>query len=110
MAIFQHMHIALEDIPQEIINEYNLLVIAYNIYVYVEIRKGMYDLREVGIIAYIRLVDNMVPHGYSPACYTPGLWKHDTLPTTFTLAVDDFGVKFFKKEHAEHLFNVLQQN
>ena len=37
----------------------------------------------------------------------PGLWKHDTQPISFTLMVDNFGVKYVKEEHVEHLMIVL---
>ena len=41
--------------------------------------------------------------------HTPGLWRHESRPTTFTLAVDYFGIKHFKKSDAEHLFQALGQ-
>ena len=104
------MRIALKDIPSEIITEYNLFQIAHHGFVYVEIRKGMYGLKEASIIAFKRLVTKMAPHGYHPVYFTPGLWRHETLPTTFTLAVDDFGIKYFHQDHLTHLFNALRQN
>ena len=104
------MRIALKNIPQEVIDEYNLTSIAYNGYVYTEIRKGMYGLKEAGIIAYKNLVQKLKPHGYYPFAHTPGIWKHTSTPTTFTLAVDDFGIKFFHKTDAQHLFDALQQS
>ena len=51
MKFFRYMRIALKDIPPEIIIEYNLLSIAHNGYVFIEISKGMYGLKEAGIIA-----------------------------------------------------------
>ena len=38
----------------------------------------------------------------------PGLWKHKTRPVVFSLVVDDFGIKYVGKEHADHLVNSLQ--
>ena len=32
-----------------------------------------------------------------------GLWKHKWRPVTFSLVVDDFGVKYIGKQHADHL-------
>ncbi len=40
----------------------------------------------------------------------PGLWKHDTRPIQFTLVVDDFGVKYIGKEHAQNLKNALKKH
>ena len=39
-------------------------------------------------------------HGYSQSQIIPGLWTHAVKPTTFTLIVDDFGVKFTSIEDA----------
>ena len=39
-----------------------------------------------------------------------GLWHHKTRPITFTLVVDDFGVKYTNEEGAKHLMSVLKQN
>ena len=41
--------------------------------------------------------------------HTPGLWRHVTQPISFTLVVDDFGVKYVGQEHAEHLIQVLRE-
>jgi hypothetical protein len=41
---------------------------------------------------------------------TPGLWKHSTHPIAFTLVVDDFGVKYVGKEHADHLIQCLERD
>ena len=40
--------------------------------------------------------------------HTPGLWKHIHQPIQFTLVVDNFGVKYVGKEHADHLVNFLK--
>ena len=42
--------------------------------------------------------------------HTPGLWTHTTLPSTFTLSVDNFGIKFFAKDDATHLLDALREN
>ena len=41
---------------------------------------------------------------------TPGHWTHATLPTTFTLSVDNFGIKFFAAADATHLLDALRKN
>ncbi len=45
----------------------------------------------------------MAPFGYYKHVNTPGLWYHKTRPISFTLVVDDFGVKYVNKEDADHL-------
>ena len=69
----------------------------------------MYGLKEAIIIAYKRLVRNLQPHGYAPVAHTPDLWTHTTLSTTFTLAVEDFGIKLFAADDATHLLNSLRK-
>ena len=39
--------------------------------------------------------------------HTPVVWRHEIRPTTFTPAVDDFGIKYFKKSDADHLLKAL---
>ena len=41
---------------------------------------------------------------------TPGLWTHTTLPTTFTLTLDDFGIKFFTADDSTHLLDALRKH
>jgi hypothetical protein len=52
----------------------------------------------------------MVPHGYRQTKTTPGLWKKYTLPFTFSLVGDDFGVKYEGLANANHLINALEQH
>ena len=76
------MRVHLKDIPDKVIVEYSLLPIPNSSrYVYLEIRKGMYGIKEAGIIAYKRLVRNLQPHCYNPVAHTPGLWTQTNLPT-----------------------------
>jgi len=70
----------------------------------------MYGLKQAGIIAYKHLVKNLLPYGYTPLHNTPGVWKHQRRKTTFTLCVDDFGVKYFDKKDAEHLIAAIKAN
>jgi hypothetical protein len=93
--------------PEEIIQKYNLNALAVDGWVYIEIRKGMYGLKQAGLLANQLRQTRLAPFGYYPARHTPGLWLHKTRPISFTLAVDDFTVKYVGKQHAEHLRNDL---
>ena len=53
--------------------------------------------------------EGLTNHGYHPCEITPVLYKYDTIPVTFLLTADDFGVKYLGKEHVTHLFDALQQ-
>ena len=111
MDHYEYMRIPLRWFPQEILEQYNILDIASpDEYVYCEICKGMYGLKQAARLAFDRLVLNLAKHGYAPLRRNPGLWTHNTLPTVFALCVDDFGVKYLEKAHADHLINALQEN
>jgi len=40
--------------------------------------------------------------------HTPGMWRCTNHSNTFTLAVDNFGVKYFSKDDTNHLSSALQ--
>jgi len=99
------------DIPEEIINEYKLQEIANKQgMVCIEVTKGMYGLPQAGLLANELLEQHLNKHRYFQSKLVPELWKHTTRPILFTLVVDDFGVKYVGKEHAEHLVTVLQEH
>jgi hypothetical protein len=104
---FEYMKMVLSRFPKEIIQKYNLNALAVDGWVYIEIRKGMYGLKQAGLLANQLLQTRLAPFGYYPARHTPGLWLHKTRPILFTLVVDDFAVKYVGKQHAEHLRNAL---
>jgi hypothetical protein len=106
----EYMRLALNIIPQEIIDKYNLLDKAKNGYVYICIDKGMYSLSQAGRLANNFLVKQLAHHGYHPVEHKHSLWRHITRPITFTLVVDNFGVKYVGKEHADHLLHALKQH
>jgi hypothetical protein len=62
--------------------------------VYIEIHKGMYGLPQVGILAQQLLERRLNAHGYSQNKTVPGLWTHETQSISFTLVVDNFGIKY----------------
>ena len=60
------MRIPIKYFTQEIQDEYNIMDIVDNGYVYIDILKGVYGLKEAGILAFNYLVENLAPHGYHP--------------------------------------------
>jgi hypothetical protein len=108
MESFEYMRISIKLITQEIIAEYNLLSLVSDGHVYIVVQKGMYGLPQAGILANQLLARHLVIHGYHQNKFTPGIWRHVTRPIQFTLVVDDFGVKYKGKEHAQHLIDALE--
>ena len=70
----EFIHIPFKIIPQEIIDAYNLTALVDSQgWVYMRIEKGMYGLKQAGIIANKELVKHMAPFRYHPVQYTPSL-------------------------------------
>ena len=69
------------------------------------IKKGMYGLKQAGIIANQELVKNMAPFGYHPMQHTSGLWVHDNRNTIFSLVFEIFCVQYSSTEDADHFLN-----
>ena len=109
MHFYQYMHLHRCYITKEIINEYHITDNFFDSkgYIYLEIRKGMYGPKEAAILAYEQLREHLAKSGYVLMKHTPGLWRNESFPTTFTLAVDNFGITYFNKSDDDHLFKAL---
>jgi hypothetical protein len=104
---FEYMKMLLLRFQDEIVQKYNLTTLAVEGWVYIEIRKGMYGLRQAVLLANQLLQTRLAPFGYYPARHTPGLWLHQTRQISFSLVVNDFAVKYVGRQHADHLRNAL---
>jgi len=98
------------DLPDTIIKQYNLRELEHNGTIYVKIQKGMYGLPQAGRIANDKLVPILAKAGYHQAKHTPGLFTHKWRPIAFSLVVDNFGINYIGKEHAEHLLAMLEEH
>jgi hypothetical protein len=67
LPIYEYMRLPLSIIPDEIITKYNLREISIGSRVYLEIRKGMYGLKQAGILANQLLQQRLAHYGYYPA-------------------------------------------
>ena len=72
-------------IPQELVDLYNLgEKVKYDskgvVYVYMEIRKGMYGLPQSVILSNKLLKERLTKYGYNEVAHTPGLYKHNKIP------------------------------
>jgi len=100
---YEYLKMPLTLFPEWIIEQYNLRLHALNGFVYLEMRRAVWGLSQAGILANKLLRRRLLPHGYYKGPNTPGLWKHEWRPISFTLVVDEFGVKYVGKEHVQHL-------
>eukprot|EP00804_Cyclotella_cryptica_P007134 CCRYP_020036-RA/>CCRYP_020036-RA protein AED:0.40 eAED:0.41 QI:0/0/0/1/0/0/3/0/479 len=104
----EYMRLKLSDIPSNIIELYHHRDIAHDGYVFVRIQKGMNGLPQAGIIAQKLLEQRLQANGYHQSKINPGFWTHNWRPICFALCVNDFGVKYVGKAHADHLINTLK--
>jgi hypothetical protein len=104
---YEYMRMLLSRFPEEIVNTYNLTALDVDVWVYIEIRKGMYGLKHAGLLATKILQKRVSLCGYYQARHTPGMWLHKTRPIALSLIVDDFTVKYVGKQHAYHLRDAL---
>jgi hypothetical protein len=66
-------------------------------------RRPVWGLPQAGILANKRLRRKLAPFGYTESINTPELWTHKSHPISFTLVVDDFGVKYVTQDNVDHL-------
>ena len=109
MDRYKYMRIHISKIPPEIIDEYNQLPKVCDGYVYFCIKKAIYGLKQSDTLAAKMLVKILNKRGYYQAKHTKGLWLHKTKNISFTLVVNNFGVKYICREDAEELVSILEE-
>ena len=89
-------------IQHKYLDKYNLKKKVQNGYILAQVTKGMYVLPQAELIAHYALVKHMDPYGYNLLIITPVIFTHVSWTINLTLLVDDFGVKYPRKEHVLH--------
>ena len=106
----EYMKIQYKYFPKEVRSAYNLdKIVTTDGWIYIQIIKGMYGLKQAARLAYDLLKKRLSKHGYSPCIENVNFWKHKTRRTKFSLCVDDFGIKYYSKQDAIHLLASLQE-
>jgi hypothetical protein len=105
---FEYMKVLLAVFPVWIRKQFNLDDHAHNRYVYLRMERAVLGLTHVGILANKLHKKRLVPHGYYECINTLDLWKHKWCPISFTLVMDDFGIKYIGNEHANHLVECIR--
>ena len=109
MKEYEYMRIPYRLIPQDIREKYQLESKVHDGHIYCRIKRGMYGLKQAAVLAYDHLCVHLSKHGYHHVPGTTGVFAHVHRPTKFCLCVDDFGVKYFSKDDANHLLSALQE-
>jgi hypothetical protein len=69
-----------------------------------------FGLPQAGIVAQQLLEERLQSTGYTQSKHTHGYWTHEWGPISFTLVVDNFGIKYIGKDHAMHLILILKEH
>ena len=105
----EYLRMKIDNFPEDVIEQYGLKdKVDSKGFIILRVEKGMYGLPYAGIIAQNLLEKRLEKEGYIQSDKTPGFWSHTWRPISFTLIVDDFGVKYVGEEHAHHLLRVLK--
>ena len=78
-------------------------------WVYIKVIRGMYGIPQVGSLGHDLLEQQLNKEGYFQSQIVPGFWKHKTKPNQFVLVVDNFGIKYLKREYLDHLIQLLDK-
>jgi hypothetical protein len=103
LEYYEYMKIPYSLFPRWIIKKYGLEEHVHNGYIFLEMRQSVWGLPQAGILANKKLKQKLAPFGYHKCKNTPGLWYHKTRSITFTLVVEDFGVKCVNKTDVKNL-------
>ena len=95
-------------IPKIIIDHYQLATIVDKGFVYAKINKTWYGLKQSGKVAPNNLVKHLNKYDYVQAEHTDGLFVHKLRDISFTLVVDDFGIKHTNKQDVDHLISIMR--
>jgi hypothetical protein len=102
--------VKLADIPTEIINKYKLREkVTPDGWIYIKCVKTVLGLPQSGSLSNDALEARLNKEGYFKSKIIPALWKHCTRNIQFVLVVDNFGIKYLRKEDLDHLLKTLRK-
>jgi hypothetical protein len=103
LEYFEYNRIPLSLFPAWILKQYNMEKHSLNRYIHLEMRQVVWGLPQAGILSNKHLRHKLSPFAYFEITKTQGLWDHKSRPITFTLVVDNFGVKYENNDDVDHL-------
>ena len=74
----EFLQMKIDTFPEDVIEHYKLQEkVDANGFLFIWVKRGMYELPHAGIIAQKLLEERLTKHGYRQSNHTPGLWIHD---------------------------------
>ncbi len=101
------VNISVEDIAMDILTEYDLLKYVHKGRILCRVDGTMYGHPAAGRIAHKDLVAHLALHGYMQHDNIPCLFFHTSNSISFTLVVDDFGIKYSSMADIDDLQRII---
>jgi hypothetical protein len=106
---YKCMRIPISLFPAWIVAQYDLLHKVVKGHIYLEMQRAVWGLPQAGILANNLLHKRLMPHRFYECKQMPGLWKHAAQHISFTLVVDNVGMKYINKYDVNHLIKCLKE-
>ena len=109
MQTYQYICIHHLYVPAEVLVEYNLTPYYLNtksLWIFWNPKRQVWTQRSCHIGLWV--IERKLGKIFLPFKHTPGMWRHNTHLITFTLSINDLGVKYFSKDDTKHLSSALQ--
>ena len=105
----EYVKIAASKVPAQTIAQFNLdQYIDSKGFIYFVCTRTVWGLPQAGLISNKALVKVLHTAGYIQSANSYGLFKHVDRGTTFSLVVDDFGIKYYNMNDFDHLVDTLK--
>ena len=98
-------------IPDEIIDNYKMKnKVPEDRYIYIYASENLFmDWNNQELLQKI-IARILNKEGYNQAKHTKGIWLHKNKNISFTLVVDNYGVKYIHKQGVDRLIKILEKN
>ena len=104
----EYVSIAIKNIPSDTMMEFDLHQYADGGHILFQVDGTMYGHPVAGRIANADLVEHLCQHGYIQDPNIPSLFENATNNVSFTLVVDDFGIKYTSAAALQDLVRILE--
>ena len=104
----EYLWIPTKHMTAKTMNEFNLYQYVSDGKILFRVDGSMYGHPAAGRIAQTAFKALVKAHGYHEHPDVPCLFTHSTRPTSFTLIVDDLGIKIFSENDLQHLIDTIK--
>jgi len=101
--------VPVKDVPYSLLQEHNLTQFIVDDHILCRVDGTMYGHPFAGRGANTDLVAHLAKHDFLQDPNIPCLFIHSTRPISFTLVVDDFGVKYTDLDDIHYLIHILEE-